>query len=230
MHAARWATCLWPGLPRLWFEGSWAALGCALAFAALFNFCLLSSFIWTEWVASGLRSGSWAVAGAMWGVSLLTNVCWLAQPDAPSAGAIAGDLFPQALDEYLRGHWYEVEQLCRRLLGADQADVEASLLLASTLRRGGRHGEAREQLAALLRLDGAARWEHEIGVELKLLAEQANPADVESGVAQGVGPEVAPDLADEVGVAAETVAVDQVEVADELAVQPARIETQRGAA
>jgi len=52
------ATYLWPGLPRLWVDGSWAGLAEAIAFALLVDGLLLASWVWTEWLGpAGCASG-----------------------------------------------------------------------------------------------------------------------------------------------------------------------------
>lgn len=52
-----WAAYLWPGLPHLWIEGSWAGLLLAVAFTLLLNVLVLSTFVWPGWLSSEIRIG-----------------------------------------------------------------------------------------------------------------------------------------------------------------------------
>ena len=83
----------------------------------------------------------------------------------------AEDLFPQALTEYLQGNWFPAEQTCRDLIRRRSDDVDARLLLATLLRHTERRTEARAELDALARFDGAAKWTLEIAHERRLLDE-----------------------------------------------------------
>ena len=46
MRKTPWVMYLWPGLPQLWFYGSWAGLVTAVVAAAIFDLLLLGSFGW----------------------------------------------------------------------------------------------------------------------------------------------------------------------------------------
>jgi hypothetical protein len=166
-----WLSCLWPGLPPLWWHGAWSGLALALGFALLVNLLLLTSLVWTELLGTGLLLVAWSAAGVFWSVSLASSVRWCRQHRGKSAIQPAEDLFPRALGEYLQGNWFQVEVLCNQLLARDPRDAEARLLLASTNRQTGKFEEAREQLADLQRLESGARWEWEIQQELERLAE-----------------------------------------------------------
>ena len=60
------ATYLWPGLPRLWVDGSWAGLAEALAFALLVDGLVLASWVWTEWLGAGWLRCGWLCAVMLW--------------------------------------------------------------------------------------------------------------------------------------------------------------------
>jgi hypothetical protein len=78
-------------------------------------------------------------------------------------------LFREALGEYLKGHWLEAEASLGLLLRHDPRDVEARLMLASVFRHTSRLPQARRQLVALSRLEGAEKWRTEITAELDLV-------------------------------------------------------------
>ena len=79
--------------------------------------------------------------------------------------------FGQAVDLYLKGDYYQVEQLLNKLLKENPRDLDASLMLATVLRHTGRFDEASKQLDQLICFDGAEKWELEIQRERELLSE-----------------------------------------------------------
>ena len=82
-----------------------------------------------------------------------------------------GKTFEEALAEYLKGNWFEAERKLNFLLGRDEHDIEARLLMATLLRHTKRFDEATHQLNILVGLDGAHRWAAEIHREGELLLE-----------------------------------------------------------
>ena len=191
MHEARvrrasLAIYLWPGLGQLWVEGAWSGLMLACGFACLLNLLLLTSLVWTEWVAPSRRAAGWVALSVFWLVSAGMSWRWRAERNAGTAGNSEQDLFPRALGEYLKGNWYEAESLCRELVREKPRDVEAQLMLATVLRHTGRRAEARERLDDLKRMDDAAQWEWEIANEMERLAEAEDhgPAESEPQAAQ----------------------------------------------
>ena len=61
-----WVTYLWPGLPQLWWQGSWSALGVACVFAALVDLSLAAGLVWDELLPTGLRSLVWVAVAVFW--------------------------------------------------------------------------------------------------------------------------------------------------------------------
>lgn len=179
-------SCLWPGLCALWFQGAWRGLGVALAFAVVLNATILTTLVWDEWLGSTANVGLWCVTGAFWIVGLIVNrrlARLFSQPTDDRASP--GDLFPDALTEYLQGNWIAVEQTCRALIEQRREDAEARLLLATTLRRSGRRDEARRTLEELTKFDSADRWNFEIARERRLLDVEPPEELEESNVAAG---------------------------------------------
>jgi thioredoxin-like negative regulator of GroEL len=88
-------------------------------------------------------------------------------------------LFIAAQGEYLKGHWFEAENLLQEMLVRSPADVDAHLLLATLYRHTRRIDEAHERLRLMERLDGVERWQSEIGVERRLLARATASAQVD---------------------------------------------------
>ena len=80
-------------------------------------------------------------------------------------------VFEEALEDYLKGNWFEAERKLNLLLRRDEHDLEARLLMATLLRHTKRFDDATHQLNLLVRLDGAHRWALEIHREGELLTE-----------------------------------------------------------
>lgn len=162
MRRLRWFTLVWPGLPQLWFAGSWAGLALAAGFAAVLNLGIISSRLWTELLSSESQTLIWLAGGGIWAASAALSARWVAGLRLSGPSAVDKDLFNAAQNEYLKGNWYEAEIALNRLLDHNILDVEARLMLASLLRRTGRREEAARQLARLSRTDGSERWRLEI--------------------------------------------------------------------
>ncbi len=172
MHSSPYIICLWPGLPRLWIRGDWAALAIAVAFGAALNLVLVSSFVWPELLPRSFNLIGWLVLGTVWLASVFQAYRSLPHLREPPRVDDRG-LFIQAQAEYLKGHWFEAETLLRQLLRHCSRDVDALLMLATLYRRTGRYDEAAKQLDRLDRLDEARKWRWEIAQErgtLKRLA------------------------------------------------------------
>jgi hypothetical protein len=178
MRRLRWFTLVWPGLPQLWFAGSWAGLAMAAGFAAVLNLGIVTSRLWTELLSPESQTLIWLAAGGIWTASAALSARWVAGLRMAGPSAVDEDLFNAAQNEYLKGNWYEAEAALNRLLDRNIVDVEARLMLASLLRRTGRRDEAATQLSRLSRTDGAERWHLEIGRLKQQIADDASePAD-----------------------------------------------------
>jgi len=171
MGSASWATYLWPGLPQMWKQGSWPALAVAVGFAALLNFALALSLLWSELFAVGVRNAVWVAVVTVWGGSAVLSYRWDRASRAQPRSGPAEAPFNVARDHYLQGSWFESEHVLRGLLGENPRDLDAGLMLATLLRRTGRTGEAEAELNRLERFEGSKRWALEIARERELLEE-----------------------------------------------------------
>lgn len=162
-------TCLWPGLPELWWRGRLAALPTAIAFAAATNFLLVARFIYPEWLTLGLvRMAGW-VGVAVWLFCVLRSVRDMPGLLNPRQASGRPDRFVEAHQAYLRSQWAEAESLLTDCLSVEHRDPPAMLLLAGVYRHTGRI-EAAERLIEELRLTEVAdRWWLEIEAEEKRL-------------------------------------------------------------
>lgn len=162
-----WATYLWPGLPQMCRFGSWPGLGLAIGFAVLLNLALAGTFVWDGLFTPGARKLIWAAVAITWvGSAVAARLRKDSGPLGPD-----GDPYPHALEQYLRGNWFEAEQIFARLLERNPRDLEARLMWASVLAHTGRHQEAARQLDCLERLEGSGKWALEIARLRRTLAE-----------------------------------------------------------
>jgi hypothetical protein len=179
MRMLRRATYLWPGLPQLWFRGAWSGLALALAFGALVNLLLVSSLIWTELLDPQMLRLGWTLLAVVW-IGFVAILSW---KDREQSVKVArresqGDLYRQAMAEYLKGNWFDAETLLVQLIGEDPRDIDTRLMLATLMRHNKRYSEARRQLVELEKLISAEKWRFEIEQEKQLLAEvEADLAD-----------------------------------------------------
>lgn len=169
----RLATCLWPGLTQLWIDGSWRGLAIAVAFAAWLNMLLAVSLVWFELASPLTKSVGWLVAAAVWLAAAAVSWRWLSRREGQivreSQGNPAEDLYPAAMNEYLKRNFVTAERMAKKLLAANERDIVAGILLASVWRRTGRSGEAKAELERLGRLEASQPWSLEIERELARL-------------------------------------------------------------
>ena len=177
MHLQR-LTCLWPGLPKLWYAGDRVGLGMAVVFSLAANGLLIVSFSgagvtershvsmfgsWLGW--------SWVLFLAVWIGCVVTQARqsalaanavepWHPQEDAKRASLAA--LFQDAQVAYLGRNWVSAETLVRSLLHEQSRDVESRLLLVSILRETQRFDEALRELKWIEETDGSGFWIQEV--------------------------------------------------------------------
>ena len=171
MSAARWMSCLWPGLPQLWRQGSWAGLAAALSWGLLANWLLAATFVWTEVAHPRLTQVGWTMLALTWVAGIVLAARWNWRIDARADGQLSTDLLCEAQIEYLRGNWLVAEAHLADILASDSTDVEAQLMLVSLYRHTGRKSKAGEHLRWLERLAASRPWAHEIETEWRILNE-----------------------------------------------------------
>ena len=179
MSRMPWAAYAWPGLPQLARDGNWTALAVAVVATALLNAILLGTCVWSDLVAPELRIICWIVLGGAWCFSVGYSV-WIDRRRESRPSGTDEKLFEQALEEYLKGNWFEAERKLAVLLRQNDRDLESRLLMATLMRHTKRFDEATTQLNLLVRMDGAHRWALEIQREGELLnqARQRNITSV----------------------------------------------------
>ncbi|MFM7208164.1 MAG: hypothetical protein ACKO4T_15995 [Planctomycetaceae bacterium] len=183
MHALRYLTLVWPGLPWVWLRGSLSGLVLALAFAVSLDLSILGTFIWPGLVELPLLIGLWTAVAAIWLIATVSATAAFPPPITLPGRDEADMLFARARDAYLARDWVQAEARVRDLLAVAPTDGEAQLLRATLLRRTGRQAEARRALDALARSDSGRPWQAEIAAELERLD---RPADADAAPSAAV--------------------------------------------
>ena len=159
----------WPGLSRLWWQGSVGGLLASIGFAALLNITIISTFLWQELCPPGIVVAMWSGVLLFWTLGLVDSYRIRNDPAEQEGQDSQLDLFLAARGEYLKGNWSVAEHTLGQILKADPRDVEARLMLATLLRHQGRLEPAKEQLRKLQCLRRAAHWNMEIKTEWQKL-------------------------------------------------------------
>jgi hypothetical protein len=181
-----WLDC-WPGLTRLWLQGSWSGFCVAFVATILLQATLVHRLLWPEWFAPPVPHFLLLATVAFWVLGGLDGRRLRVRLVARAAEDPHLDLFLAARSEYLRGHWSEAEKLLTDLLDLSPDDAEARLLRATLLRHMGKPAEAREQLRRLQRWNRSAIWNLEIRREWEYLSRSVTDAVGRRPVARDAG-------------------------------------------
>jgi hypothetical protein len=173
MRMFRYATYLWPGLARLWFEGAWSGLALAFGFGLLANSLALASLVWVDLIGSTMLWLGWLTTAVIWGGGVLFLGWRGGLRDTAAESKARDDLFRRGLGEYLKGAWFEAESCFGQLVAHDPRDVDSRMMLATLLRHCGRPADSERQLDELDRLENAEKWRLEIEREKQRLKESA---------------------------------------------------------
>ena len=141
----------------------------ALGAAGLLDLLLLASFGWSELIGPNWRISLWAAFGVVWAAAVGWSIGQCRRQAAAWGQTPENDPFAAAQDHYLKGDYYQTEQILEGLLRRNARDLEARLMLATLLRHADRRDEAARQLDLLGRLEGAGKWELEIEDERERL-------------------------------------------------------------
>ena len=162
------ARSLWPGLPAVWSRGSWLGLVVSLLFASLVQASIFAWIIWPELIGPITSVVVCFVTFAFWLLHAGPQIVQVFAKSDP-APVQAEHLFRGAQDEYLKGNWFQAEQLFAAFAERDPTDLESRMMLAGLYRRLNRFAEAREQLQLMLDCTRSASWEFEINREHELI-------------------------------------------------------------
>jgi tetratricopeptide (TPR) repeat protein len=178
---------LWPGLPQVWLRGEWAGLAKAISVAVIANAVLLGCFGWGELINSGTRNTLLAAMSVFWIVATVAGYVQIQRSAARKPHTPAKDTFAQALDLYLKGDYFQAECLLVEILGRQERDADARLLLATLYRHNKRYDEAMRQLDVLGRFEDAEKWATEIERE-RMLIEEGKKATAEEEFLPAIEP------------------------------------------
>lgn len=169
MEAKYYATCLWPGLPELWWRGRLHALPTAVGFGFALNIMLVTRYIYPDWISGGLVSMAFWIGILVWGFYVVRSVRELPNLIAPRLTSDQPDRFPEARDAFLAGRWAEAEGLLTDVLAIEPRDPPALLMLTSVYRHSGRLDAAEILLEEICRLEVADPWQLELSTERRRL-------------------------------------------------------------
>lgn len=162
-------TCLWPGLPELWWRGRLTALPTALAFGLALNGLLVARFIYPEWLTYSLvRVGGW-VGVIAWFYCTIKNMRELPGLIQPRKASKKPDRFGDAHLAFLKSDWARAEVLLKDCLSIEERDPPALLLLAAVYRHTARLEFCRVCIDKLRTTEVADRWWLEVDAEEKRL-------------------------------------------------------------
>lgn len=193
MDNRNYLTCLWPGLPELWWRGRLSALPLAVGFAIGLNALLLLRFIYPYWLDPFLvRAACWLglIGWAVWTIKSFKELPALL---APRAVTEEPDRFAEAQIEYLRARWDQAESLLLGILSIEPRDPPALLLLSGVYRHTQRVDSASLLMEELRRLEISDTWQIEIDAELsriqRALESKNHPKGSELAGADGTSDE-----------------------------------------
>lgn len=169
MEAKYYATCLWPGLPELWWRGRLNSLPSAIAFGLAVNLLLINWYIYPQWMAGGLVSMAFWTGLIAWFFYVVRSFRELPQLIAPRQVSEQPDRFPEARSAFLAGHWADAERLLTDVLAIEPRDPPALLLLTAVYRHTRRLDAAEILLEEIGRLEVADPWQLEVVAEQRRL-------------------------------------------------------------
>jgi tetratricopeptide (TPR) repeat protein len=122
-----------------------------------------------------------------WIVATVAGYVQIQRSAARKPHTPAKDTFAQALDLYLKGDYFQAECLLVEILGRQERDADARLLLATLYRHNKRYDEAMRQLDVLGRFEDAEKWATEIERE-RMLIEEGKKATAEEEFLPAIEP------------------------------------------
>ncbi len=196
MNSNHYLTCLWPGLPEVWWRGQLASLPLAIGFGALLNLFLVLGWLYPDWIPSGLFWMGTLIGVVTWGYFVLRNLRGLAELIHPRVISKAPDRFPEAHVAYLKGNWELAEELLTGVLAIEPRDPPALLMLCAVYRQLSQVDHAAVLLSEVSRLEVSDAWWVEIEAERKrirraLAQEESSGEENSSSAADMTGPQAA---------------------------------------
>ena len=165
-------TCLWPGLPELWFRGQLTSLPIAIAFAAALNAVLVTRYVYPGILPTAISSMAFWIGGALWFICGLHAMRELPLLVCPREVSEEPDRFAEAHSAYLTGDYVLAEDAIGEVLAIEARDPPALLILVGIYRHTDRLDAAEILLQEIRRTEAADRWFLEVSLEEKRLSRQ----------------------------------------------------------
>ncbi|TWU43827.1 hypothetical protein Q31b_13590 [Novipirellula aureliae] len=169
MSTSQYLSCLWPGLPEIWWRGRLTSLPLAIAFAAALNLFLICGWIYPHWFSGGLFWLGTLFAIAVWLFYVVQGLRGLPELIHPRTVSAEPDRFSEAHQAYLKGEWKLAETLLNGVLAIEPRDPPALIMLCSVYRHQARLDAAEVLLDEIGRLEVADAWWIEIDAERRRL-------------------------------------------------------------
>ena len=187
MSTSHYLTCLWPGLPELWWRGRLSSLPLAFGFGILVNAFLIFGWIYPGWIPSILFWLGTFLGCCAWAFYVIRSVGELPELIAPRAVSDRPDRFTEAQTAYLRAEWTEAEKLLTEVLAIEPRDPPALLILCAVYRHQGRLGDAEVLIDEVSKVEIADAWWIEVETERKRIrwAIAARDEAIENGHSSG---------------------------------------------
>lgn len=170
----------WPGTLAAWMHGDVRSLMIALVYGAILCLSWVGIVLWPMWIPSWRVYGLAGIAGGAALVSLIHNVVQGNLRSQRRRTGCPDGVLSEAQELYLQANYFEAEQRIAKYCQGRTLDPEATLLLASIMRRTQRFAQAIELLETLQRLDCGRYWNEEIDSELARSKQQKVRAQSES--------------------------------------------------
>lgn len=202
MEAKYYLTCLWPGLPELWWRGRLNALPAAIGFGLALNLLLITRYIYPQWIAGSLVSLAVWTGLVAWIFYVVRSIKELPQLIAPRLASDEPDRFPEARNAFLAGHWTEAERLLTEVLAIEPRDPPSLLFLTAVYRQTGRLDASEILLSEIDRLEVADPWSLELVAERRRLERAIEARDKERRAKQEKNEEESAEMTEPVSRAA----------------------------
>jgi tetratricopeptide (TPR) repeat protein len=152
----------WPGLPQIWAGQEVLGLILGALFAVTLNLAILSRTLWTELFAPGVTTFFTVLAVLSWLLSMVYTLWWIGTCHPARYRDDIDQLYRQALEHYLQGHWNDARKLYEEILALDETDADALVQLGFIFLHTDQTGLARRAFRQCLELEGGAKWRWEI--------------------------------------------------------------------
>ncbi|WP_146595076.1 hypothetical protein [Novipirellula galeiformis] len=180
MSASYYLSCLWPGLPELWWRGRLASLPLAIGFCLALNSFFVFGWLYPGWLSGGLFWMATLVGAAVWGFYVIRSIRELPELIHPRKVSEEPDRFEEARAAYLRADWEAAEELLTSVLAVEPRDPPALLMLCSVYRHLSQLDHATVLINEISRLEVADPWWVEVETERKRIR-RAVAAEAETG-------------------------------------------------